>query len=440
MSAWWIEILVIFLLILVNGLLSMSEIAIVSARQNRLQQRALQGDEKAGMALKLAQDPTSFLSTVQVGITLVGVLTSVFGGARISDNLAGWISKSPFLAPYSEALAVSFVVLLITYFTLVLGELAPKRLALNSPEAIARAMASPLRAISRLTYPAVRFLGFSTNLVLRLIGARPSDEPLVTDDDVRALLEQGAQAGIFEEAEEDMVAGIFRLSDLRVGKLMTPRSEIAWIDIEDSLQFNQEKIANAIYARFPVARGSLDDWIGIVQSKDLLRQLLSGQPLDLMGQMIQPLVVPESMLALKVLEQFKESGVHIALVLDEFGTLQGLVTIFDILEAIVGDIPSQGEPVDQLAVQREDGTWLMDGRLSIDDFKAMFELPELPDESRGYYQTLAGFIITFLGKIPKATDQFEWGGLSFEILDMDGFRIDKVLVNPLNDLQEKQEV
>ncbi len=241
MSAWWIEILVIFLLILVNGLLSMSEIAIVSARQNRLQQRALQGDEKAEMALKLAQDPTGFLSTVQVGITLVGVLTSVFGGARISDNLAGWISKSPVLAPYSEALAVSFVVLLITYFTLVLGELAPKRLALNSPEAIARAMASPLRAISRLTYPAVRSLGFSTNLVLRLIGARPSDEPLVTDDDVRALLEQGAQAGIFEEAEEDMVAGIFRLSDLRVGKLMTPRSEIAWIDIEDSLQFNQEK-------------------------------------------------------------------------------------------------------------------------------------------------------------------------------------------------------
>jgi putative hemolysin len=428
MPTWIAEIVVIFLLIILNGLLSMSEIAIVSARQNRLEQRANQGDDHARLALKLARDPNSFLSTVQIGITLVGVLTSVFGGARIAGHLAVYLDQIPHLAPYSKSISLGLIVLLITYFTLVLGELAPKRLALDKPEDIASSVAIPMHRFSRLAAPLVRFLSISTDLILRLVHARPSDEPPVTDDDVKALLGEGAKAGVFEESEEDMVAGIFRLSDLRIGRLMTPRSEIAWIDLEDLVEVNQQKIASNVYARFPVARGSLDDWIGIIQTKNLLSQLLNHQPLDLMSDVTIPLVVPESMLALKVLEKFKETGIHIALVIDEFGTLQGLVTIFDIVEAIVGNIPVIGEPADNVIVQREDGSWLVDGKISIDEFKDIFKTDHLPDEERGYYQTLAGFIITYLGRIPKAADHFEYEGIYFEIIDMDGFRIDKVLV------------
>jgi putative hemolysin len=437
MPTWVWEVLFILLLILLNGLLAMAEIAIVSARQNRLEQRANRGDESARLALKLARDPNSFLSTVQIGITLVGVLTGVFGGASIARYLAGYISQIQPLAPYSEAISLGFVVLIITYFTLLLGELVPKRLALNRPEAIARSVASPMHQFSRIAAPIVRFLSASTDLTLRLLRTRPSDEPLVTDEDVKALLQQGAKAGIFEEAEEDMVAGIFRLSDLRVGSLMTPRSQITWIDLDDPLELNQRKITQSVYARFPVARGNLDDWIGIVQSKDLLSQLLSDQKLDLMDNLITPVVVPESRLALKVLESFKERGVHIALIIDEYGMLQGLVTIFDILEAIVGDIPQLGEAAKEEAVQCEDGSWLLDGKLLIEDFKDIFHCDNLPAETSGYYQTLAGFIITYLGHIPKAAEGFEWEGMQFVIVDMDGFRIDKVMVIPkLSDVDE----
>ena len=435
MPGWVMEILIIFALILINGVLAMAEIAIVSARQNRLQQRANQGDERSAAALKLAQDPTGFLSTVQIGITLVGVLTSVFGGARIANHISLFLAQFfgnslPGLVPYSDAIGLGFVVLLITYFTLVLGELAPKRVGLGYPERIARSVAIPMQFMARVMAPIVSILRGSTSLVLKIFGFKPSTEPQVTDEDVKALLQLGAQEGVFEASEEDMVAGIFRLSDLRVGSLMTPRSEITWIDIEDPMEVNQQKIATSLHARFPVGRGSLDEWIGIVQTKDLLSQMLSGQPLDLLANLIEPLVVPENILALKVLELFKEGGVHTALVVDEFGTLQGLVTIFDILEAIVGDIPVRGEPVDALAIQREDGSWLLDGRLSIEDFKEIFKLETLPDESRGYYQTLAGFVITMIGRIPKAADHFDYKALRFEVIDMDGFRIDKVIVQP----------
>lgn len=433
--SWVFEIVVIFTLIMVNGLLSMSEIALVSVRQNRLQQRAMVGDKNAETALKLAQNPTVFLSTVQIGITLVGVLTSVFGGARIAGNIGAFLNNYPLLAPYSGVLSLFIVVLLITYFTLVLGELVPKRLGLNRPEKVASSVAFPMQTLSRITAPLVRFLSFSTEMVLRLLRVRPSDEPAVTDDDVKALLQQGAEAGIFEEAEEDMVSGIFRLSDLRAGALMTPRSQIVWLDLEDSLEVNQNKIVESVYSRFPVARGGLDDWIGIVQSKMLLSQVLNGQTLDIMSNLTKPLVIPESMLALRVLELFKQTGVHTAFVIDEFGTLQGMITIFDILEAIVGEIPVEGEPLENLAIQRDDGSWLIDGTLSIDQFKEIFDVDELPDEERGYYQTLAGFIITFLGRIPAAGDRFEWLGLLFEIVDMDGFRIDKIIVSRLPESQ-----
>jgi putative hemolysin len=287
-----------------------------------------------------------------------------------------------------------------------------------------------MQALSRIFSPLVRILGASTGAMLRLLRIKPSIAPPVTEDEVKAMIQEGTQAGIFEASEQDMVSGIFRLSDLRVGSLMTPRSEIVWLDLEDPLEVNSRKILESKYGRFPVGRGGLDDWIGIVQSKDLLNQALNGEPIDLETRLIRPLVVPESMLALKVLDMFQDSGVHIALAIDEFGVLQGLVTIFDILEAIVGDIPVLGEPVEAGAVQREDGSWLLDGMLPVDEFKEIFHLPGLPDEARGYYQTVAGFVINYVGRIPSAGDRFEWGGIRFEIMDMDGLRVDKILVLP----------
>lgn len=431
MSNWVFELIIIFMLILLNGVLSMAEIALVSARQNRLQQKASEGDEKSRVALSLAQNPSTFLSTVQVGITLIGVLTSAFGGARIARNLQAYFESFPVLAPYSEAISLTIVVVMITYFTLVLGELAPKRLGLNRPETIARSLALPMQSFSRLVAPVVKLLSASTEFVLRLFRVRPSSEPEVTDDDVRALLQQGAKSGVFEAAEEDMVSGIFRLSDIRAGALMTPRSQIVWLDLEDPPQIIKQKIIDSAYSRFPVARGGLDDWLGIVLARTLLSQILSSQSLDLTTSLTKPLVIPESMPALRVLEIFKQSGTHVAFVIDEFGVLQGLVTIFDILEAIVGDIPDAGEATELLAVSREDGSWLLDGTISIDQFKEIFQISRLPSEKRGLYQTLAGFILTYLGRIPSSGDRFEWSEMSFEIVDMDGFRIDKVIVNRL---------
>jgi putative hemolysin len=428
MPDWVFELVFILILILLNGLLSMSEIAIVTARKIRLQQLADRGDQKAQTALKLAADPNRFLSTVQVGITFIGVLTSVFGGARIADNLAAFLNQFPILVPYSQVIALSLVVIMITYFTLVLGELAPKRIALLRPEAIARSMAASMQTLSRIFNPFVRLLGASTSLILRILPVHSSGEPIVTDDDIKGMIEQGTQAGVFHESEQEMVAGIFRLSDLRLSYLMTPRTDVVWLDIEDPFDVTRRKIIDSGFARFPVARGSLDEWLGIVQAKDLLAQALNGQSIDLLTDMTQPLVVPESMLALKVLEMFKQSHIHTGFVIDEFGAFQGMVTIFDLLEAIVGEITEVGGMVAPGAIQREDGSWLVDGKLSIDEFKEIFGFEQLPDEDRGYYQTIAGFVITRIGRIPNVSDRFEWSGWFFEVMDMDGFRVDKVMV------------
>jgi putative hemolysin len=290
-----------------------------------------------------------------------------------------------------------------------------------------------MQVLTRLTYPLARFLSFSSDLVLRLLRVRPSDEPPVTEEEIQVLLEQGTEAGVFEEAELDMVQSVFRLADRRVGSLMTPRPEIAWLDLEDPPDEIRRRIISSPHSRLPVAEGSLDQVIGIVQAKDLLARSLMGQPLDLRAALVPPLFVPESMLAFNALELFRESGVHIALVIDEFGGVQGLVTLYDILEAIVGDIPAVGEAKEPEVVQREDGSWLLDGGLPVDEFKAIFGITRLPDEERGYYNTLGGFVMTRLGKVPSASDHFEWAGLRFEVVDMDGFRVDKVLVLPVRD-------
>jgi putative hemolysin len=424
------EVLAIFLLIIINGILAMSEIAVVSARKTRLQQWAEGGNAKARAALELANDPNQFLATIQIGITLVGILAGAFGGATIAEELAAILNNIPWLAPYSDPLSLALVVLVITYLSLVVGELVPKRLALNNPERLATAIATPMQLLSRVAYPAVHLLGLSTELLLRTLGVKPSTEPPVTEEEIRALIEQGTQAGMIEEAEQEMVERVFRLGDRRVSAVMTPRTEIVWLDREASAEEIRHTITTSAHSRFLVADGSLDNVLGVVHAKDLLAHILGEQTVDLTATLQQPLYVPESMRALKVLELFKQSGTHIALVIDEYGGIQGLVTPSDILEAIVGDLPEAGEQLEPLAVQREDGSWLLDGMLPVDEFKDLFDLVELPGEDQGIYQTLAGFVIMQLGRIPAVSDYFEWEGLKIEVVDMDGNRVDKVLVTP----------
>ncbi len=425
-----LETIIILGLILANGLLAMAEIAIVSARKARLQQRAEEGDEKAREALTLAQNPDDFLSAVQVGITLVGVLAGAFGGATLAETIATWLRGVPYLAPYSEAIAVVLVVLAITYFSLIFGELAPKRLALRNPERTAAALARPMLILSRITSPVVRFLSLSTSLALRLVGQKLEQEPPITQEEIKLLIQQGTQAGVFEAVEQDMVQAVLRLGDRRVDSLMTPRTEITWLDLTDPDEVNRQKILNSNYSRYPAVVGSLDHVVGIVQARDLLKASLDGAALDLRGAMIAPLFVPDSMLALKVLELFRTERAHMALVIDEFGGFQGIVTTFDLLEAIVGALPEPGVEEDLEVIARPDGSFLIDGMMDIDDFTERFGIPILPGEEQGYFQTLGGFIMTQLGKIPEPADQFEWGGWLFEVMDMDGRRVDKVLLTP----------
>ena len=433
MPSVMLEGLVVVLLIFVNGIFALSEIAVVSARKTRLQQWADEGNASARAALELANNPNQFLATIQIGITLVGILAGAFGGATIATELAVILSDITWLAPYGHPLSLTLVVLVITYLSLIVGELVPKRLALNNPERMAMAIAAPMQGLSRVAYPAVHLLGLSTEFLLRALGMKPSAEPPVTEEEIRALIEQGTQAGTFEEAEQEMVERVFRLGDRRVSAVMTPRTEIVWLDREASALEIRRTITESAHSRFLVADGSLDNVLGVVHAKDLLAHILGEQVVNLEATLQQPLYVPESMRALKVLELFKQSGTHIALVIDEYGGIQGLVTPSDILEAIVGDLPEAGEQVEPLAVQRPDGSWLLDGMLPVDEFKDLFDLGELPGEDQGIYQTLAGFVIMQLGRIPAATDYFIWEGLKIEVVDMDGNRVDKVLVTPTRD-------
>jgi putative hemolysin len=426
-----LQAIVILLLILANGVLAMAEIAVVSARKVRLQQRAEEGDQNAGVALELAQNPADFLSTVQIGITLVGVLAGAYGGAMIARKLAGLLRLVPSLEPYADGISLTVVVLTITYLTLVLGELAPKRLALNDPERAAALMAAPMRFLSRLASPIVRLLSASTTAVLHILGVHPTQEPPITEEEIKVLLEQGTQAGVFIEEEQDMVEAVFRLADRRVGSVMTPRTEIAWLDLEDPMQETQKRILGSVYTRFPVCRGDLDRVVGLVQAKDLLPMALKGQPVDLESAIIQPQFVPENMPAFQVLELFRQSRHHIVLVINEFGGLEGLVTTFDILESIVGDIPDIGDIEGPRVIRRGESAWLVDGRLAVDEFKEIFDVSGFPPKERSAYETIGGFVMARLGRIPQESDEFEWQGLRFEVMDMDGFRVDKVLVTKL---------
>jgi len=426
-----LELIIVLLLILANGFLSMSEIALVSARKVRLQQRAEDGARGAKTALALANQPNRFLSTVQIGITLVGVLTGAFGGATIAEELAKPLERIPAIASYAETIAFAFVVLLITYFTLVLGELIPKRIGLNEPERVAEVVAGTMRVLSVITGPIVSLLSASTDFGFRLLGIRPSSEPPVTEDEIKVLMEQGTQVGVFEEAEMDMVGSVFRLGGRRVDAMMTPRTEIVWLDLDLPFEDNLRLVLESGYSQFPVARDNLDNVIGVLRVKDLLLYLAGAdQPVDIKALARPPLFVPESTPALKVLANMRTSGDNVSLVIDEYGGLQGMVTLNDIMQSIVGIIAGEGGELQPEIVRREDGSLLLDGLLAIDEFKELVDVDVLPDEERVGYQTLAGFVVSQMGAIPTAGQSFEWNGWRFEVLDMDGKRVDKLLAMP----------
>jgi len=430
MSEAGIQIALIFLMIFANGLFAMAEIALVSAKKNRLQQRAEEGDANARAALDLAEQPNRMLSTVQIGISLIGVFSGALGGATLSVHLAAVLAQVEWLAPYAETIALIIVVLIITYFSLVLGELIPKRLAMNNPEALATKLARPMRFLARVNAPLVSLLSSSTETGLKLMGVRPNQEPPVSDDEIRVLMQQGADEGIFEEAEQEMVAGVFRLSNRTADMVMTPRTEIEWLNLQDPLEDNLSKVSQTSHARYPVGDGNLDNIVGVVNARDLYKVKLSDGTADLSSLLEPVLFIPESTPALKMLEEIKKSGRHMALIIDEFGGVLGMVTMLDILESIVGDIRTAYDDSGPQAVQRADGSWLLDGLMAIDDLKDLLDLDELPDEERVGYQTLGGMVMSRLSAIPVVGQAFDWKNWHFEVVDMDGRRVDKVLAMP----------
>ncbi|MBN1680907.1 MAG: HlyC/CorC family transporter [Anaerolineae bacterium] len=429
MSAILVEITVVLLLILLNGVFAMSELAIVSARKTRLQQLANNGDKGAQAALELAQAPNHFLSTVQIGITLVGVLAGAFGGATLATVSSETLARVSWLAPYADALGLGLVVVLIAYCSLVIGELVPKRLALQNPEGIAIAVARPMNRLARAAFVIVRFLSASTNVIVRLLGIPPTNDPTVTREDIRLLMQEGTRAGVFHASEQDMVESVFRLVDRHVNALMTPHTELVWLDITDPLPANIQKIMSGGYSGYPVCENGLDNLIGVVRTKDVLAATLANQPVDIRATMRQPVFVPENATASRLVDVFQHTKEHMLLVIDEHGGIQGIVTEHDMLEGIVGNIPSLGEGDTPGFFHRPDGSWLIDGLMLIDDLKDVLDINiTLPDEGTGNYQTVGGFVMHRLGDIPTTGTLFEWEGLCFEVLDMDERRVDKVLV------------
>ena len=408
--------LVLLFLFVANGLFAMSEISVVSSRKVLLQQLAEEGNAKAKAALRLAENPTRFLSTVQIGITLVGILAGAYGSANFSGPLAALLARVSWLEPYSRTLSVVLVVLVITYLSLVLGELVPKRIGLNNPERIAMNVAAFMEGLSRFATPFVKLLSGSTELILRTLGFRQSEAPPTSDAEITGLMAQGAEAGVFEETEQDIVENVFWLSDRDIVSVMQPRHDII-----------RKTLLEHRHSRFVIAEGSLDKVLGIVDVRQLLPQVLSGAPLELSRYLEQPLYFPETTPVLKVLERFKETNVHFALVVDEYGSIEGMVTLSDILESIV-EVPDPDDEEEPQIIQREDGSYLLDGLLDIDDFKERFDIDVLPSEDDSDFRTMGGFVITYLGHIPKSGEYFDWQHYRFEIMDMDGNRVDKVML------------
>jgi putative hemolysin len=428
MSGIFTVLFIMGLLLLAGGLFAMAEIAIVSARKARLRQLADEGDESARTALELASQPTRYLSTVQVGITLCSILAGVLGGSTVAGQIAGWLAGFPRLAPWAGPISFGVVVVAITFFSLILGELVPKRIALSNPERVARFVAGPLEGVSRLVSPVINLLSAATDHLLKPFGLTRRRETPVTDEEVNILVEQGLKAGVFHQAEKDMIEGVLGLDQLPVTAIMTPRPKIVFLNIDDTEDVNWRKIVASGHSHFPVYQDNRDQVLGMVAVKALWAHSAIGIQTSLKNLLTPPLVVPETMNCVQLLESFKKSGRHAALIADEFGSIQGMVTLIDVLEAIVGDLPAQGQRDQPQAKKREDGSWLIDATLAINELKTILDLDALPQEAEADYQTLGGLVMTRFGRIPVAGDRFEWGGWRFEVTDMDRHRVDKVVV------------
>lgn len=427
-----LEILFLILLLILNGLFAMSEIAIISARRSHLQDRAAKGNTGAEAALSLAEDPNRFLSTVQIGITLVSILLGALGSATVAETLASLFTHFPPLAIYSESISLIIVVLAITYLSLVIGELVPKRIALLRAENIAITFSPFMEHLSHGAAPIVLLLSRSTDLVVALLGIHEETTPSISEDEVKLMIDEGAEVGIFAPVEKKLVHQVFLLGDQTLQDLVVPRTEIVWLDLDGPASKSQQQIAQSRHTRFPVARGSLDNVVGFVLAKDLLIQSIQDEPLNIEKVMYPPLFVPASMPALDVVAYFQENHTQIVLVVGEYGELQGLVTLNDVVEAMVGDLPETRAEVDPEVVTRADGSLLVDGLLPIHALKTLLQAEVLPGEQEHEFRTLGGFVMATLERVPRTGDIFEFetecNAFSFEVVDMDGHRVDKVLI------------
>ncbi|HPX77529.1 MAG TPA: hemolysin family protein [Methanobacterium sp.] len=422
----YIEIMIIIVLIILNGIFALSEIAIITSRKMKLQKMSDDGNKNADIAIELADSPNQFLSTIQICITLIGILAGAFGVATVARALSGYFVGIPFLNQYGEAVAFIVVVLIITYLTLIIGELVPKRIALNNPEKVAVKIARPMKMISSVTKPLVLFLSYSMDVALKLLQVKSNSEEDESEEEIKLLIAEGTETGEFKESEEDIIKRVFTLDDRRVKSLMIPKTEIAWLDVEESAEEIKSRINESKRTMFPLSERNLDNLLGVIQLKDIYGvEITSGKTLK--KYMKNPVIVPESSDILDVLKLFKESTqhVHMALIIDEYGSVEGLITLYDILEAIVGDIPDIDEPE---IVKRTGEGWLVDGAIQIDEFKEIIGIEELPGEEPEIYNSLAGFILHRLGRVPETGEIFKCGVLQLEIVDMDGHQIDKVLV------------
>ncbi|HEY9260685.1 hemolysin family protein [Chitinophaga sp.] len=428
------EVVIILILILLNGLFSMSEIALVSARKIRLENQANKGDEKAKAALKLANNPDTFLSTVQIGITLIGILTGIYSGENIKTDVMAWLNTFPAIQPYSSVVATTIIVVAITYFSMVLGELVPKRIGLAKPEAIAKAMAKPMQVLSWLTFPFIWLLSASTTVLVKLFNLKSGDTH-VTEEEIKAIINEGTNSGAIEETEQEIIERVFHLGDRNITSLMTYRNDITWLDINEATADYQKKIHDSLHSVYPVCDGQIDSIKGLITIKDLYT--VAGKSVPLADIIRKPLFVPENNTAYQVLEKFKETHLHAAFIVDEYGTFLGMITLNDILEAIVGDMPETAESDDYEMVLREDGTWLVDAQIPFYDFLEEFDKEDWMTEFEQDFDTLAGFILHHLEHIPQTGEKFTWRDFTFEIVDMDAHRIDKVLVTPPTQHEEE---
>ncbi len=431
---WLIEIAVVLLLILLNGFFAMSELAVVNSRRGRLEQLAAQGQRGARAALALADDPKRFLAGVQIGMTFTAIVAGTFSGATLAKRLQDLLLTYPVLVPYAKTIAIGIVVMTVTYLTLVAGELVPKHVALKDPEAIASRVARPLALMTKAAAPLVSFLSGSTDFIVRLMGLRPGFERPVTEEEIHDLIEEGEKSGAIHASEREMIEGVLDLADRAVRTIMTPRPDVLWLDLDDPKDATLLKLRESHHAQLLVSRGSIDEIAGVVSKQDLLDQYLGNGSLDLESALHKPLIVHEGASILRTLDLFRKTPVHSAVIVDEYGSIQGIVTRTDLLEAVAGDLPSIHADSEPKVERRDDGAFLIDATIPISDVADLLGLDSLP---HGDYLTLAGFVLSQLEHVAQADAQFTWGRWRFQIADMDGHRIEKVLVQPVKDPQEE---